>query len=265
MSAIRKNIVCEKRNKLEDVIPLNGPYTVAIDPSNLCNFSAIQYKEEKLNFKKQFMSFELFKKIIDDLKAFPEKLKVLRINGQGEPLLNPDICDMIRYAKESHVADYIETITNGSRLNPSLNRKLIDSGIDRIRISVEALDREGYQKIAGVEMDFEEFLANIEDLHDISGQCEIYCKIVDVAVPTEELKNKFFELFGKICDRIFIDNVVPLWSDFDELNAVVGKGGGYTGRRSRMLLCAHILFTVLLSTLMGMSLCVAQIGRESLF
>lgn len=267
MSAIRKNIVCEKRNKLEDVIPLNGPYTVAIDPSNLCNFRcnfcAIQYKEEKLNFKKQFMSFELFKKIIDDLKAFPEKLKVLRINGQGEPLLNPDICDMIRYAKESHVADYIETITNGSRLNPSLNRKLIDSGIDRIRISVEALDREGYQKIAGVEMDFEEFLANIEDLHDISGQCEIYCKIVDVAVPTEELKNKFFELFGKICDRIFIDNVVPLWSDFDEVNAVVGKGGGVHGQKIKnVTVCPYPFYSLIINSDGDVTVCCADWKRK---
>lgn len=87
MKAINKNIVSEKRNKLEEVIPLTTPYTIAIDPCNLCNFKcnfcAIQSRNEKLNFKKQFMDKKLFFKIIDDLTEFPEQLKVLRINGQG--------------------------------------------------------------------------------------------------------------------------------------------------------------------------------------
>lgn len=223
MTAINKNIVCEKRNKLEEVIPLDGPYAVAIDPSNLCNFKcnfcAIQSKDEELPFKKQLMTLKLFKKIIDDLKVFPQKLKVLRINGQGEPLLNPHICKMIRYAKESNAADFVEMITNGSRLNPQLNQELIESGIDRIRISIEAVTEGGYAEMAGCKISFEDFIANIKDLHDRSGeQCEIYIKTVDAAVDTEEKKALFYNIFEGICDRIWIDQVVPLWSDFEELS-----------------------------------------------
>lgn len=232
MVAINENIVCKERHKLEDVIPLDTPYTLAIDPSNVCNFKcnfcAIQYKKEELPFRKQFMDIELFKKIIDDLTQFPERLKVLRVNGQGEPLLNPNLPDMIRYAKEKKVTDFVELITNGSKLCPCLNQKLIDSGIDRIRISIEALDSEGYKDICGANIEFSELLSNIKDLHDRSGKCEIYCKIVDVAVPTEADKNRFIELFGEICDRFFIDNVIPLWSDFDELkinSSVTGVHG----------------------------------------
>lgn len=221
MKAIKDNIVCKERNRLEEVIPLITPYTVAIDPSNLCNFKcnfcAIQSKKEDLSFKKQIMDLELFKKTIDDIKNFPDKLKVLRINGQGEPLLNPHLAEMIQYAKDNNVADFIEIITNGSRLSPELNQKLIDTGIDRIRISIEALDEEGYQKIAGAKLDFNAFLNNIKDLHDRSKDCEIYCKIVDVAVPTDEDKSRFYEMFGDICDRVFIDNVIPMWSDFDDI------------------------------------------------
>jgi len=271
MAAVNKNIVCEKRNKLEEVIPLDGPYTVAIDPSNLCNFKcnfcAIQCKDEKLPFKKQFMDPELFKKIIDDLKAFPQKLKVLRINGQGEPLLNPHICEMIQYAKESHVADYIEMITNGSKLNPTLNRQLIDAGIDRIRISIEALDPEGYESITGKKINFEEFLSNIKDLHDISGQCEIYCKIVDVAVPLESDKNKFFTMFGEICDRIFIDNVIPLWSDFKELNAVtVATDKGMHGQKvENIMVCPYSFYSLIINSDGEVTACCADWKRKLVF
>lgn len=271
MTAINKNIVCENRNKLEEVIPLDEPYTVAIDPCNLCNFKcnfcAIQSKDEKLSFKKQFMTLGLFKKIIDDLKVFPHKLKVLRINGQGEPLLNPHICEMIKYAKESKVADYIEMITNGSKLNPILNRGLIDSGIDRIRISIEALDEVGYINIAGTKLDFQKFIDNIRDLHEISGKCEIYCKIVDMAVPTESDKKRFFELFGEICDRIFIDNVIPLWSDFEELKNVttVTEKGMHGQQVNNVLVCPYSFYSLIINSDGDVTACCADWKRKLVF
>lgn len=268
MRAVNKNIVSETRNKLEEVIPLTTPYTVAIDPSNLCNFKcnfcAIQSKTEKMNFKKQLMNRNLFFKIIDDLAEFPERLKVLRINGQGEPLLNPDLPDMIRYAKDRDVAEFVEIITNGSRLNSKLNKQLIDSGIDRIRISIEALDAEGYYRIAGTRIDFESFLNNIKHLHEISRNCEIYCKIVDIAVPTESAKQRFYDLFGDICDRIFIDNVIPLWSDFEEIkeNMVVGERGVHGQKVQEVKVCPYPFYSLIVNSDGEVTVCCADWKRK---
>lgn len=266
MAAINENIVCKERHKLEDVIPLDTPYTLAIDPSNVCNFKcsfcAIQYKKEELPFRKQLMDIELFKKIIDDLTQFPERLKVLRVNGQGEPLLNPNLPDMIRYAKEKKVADFIELITNGSKLCPCLNQKLIDSGIDRVRISIEALDSEGYKDICGANIEFSELLSNIKDLHDRSGKCEIYCKIVDVAVPTEADKNRFFELFGEICDRFFVDNIIPLWSDFDELEIKSSVTGVHGQVVRNVNVCPFPFYSLIINPDGEVTICCADWKRK---
>ena len=218
MKAKRQNVVSEERHKLEEVLPLDFPFSLAIDPCNLCNFEckfcAIQDSKEKLSFQKQFMDLELFKKIIDDISVFSKKLKVLRLSGQGEPLLNPHFAEMVSYAKEKQVAEYIETVTNGSKLNPQLNRELVESGIDRIRISIEEVTEEGYFAMANRKINFKEFIANIKDLHEKSGSsCEIYIKTVDAAVETPEKKELFYNIFEGICDRIWIDQVVPLWSD----------------------------------------------------
>ena len=161
----------------------------------------------------------LFKKIIDDLGGLDHKLKVLCLSGNGEPLLNPEITGMISYAKKRQVADFIEIITNGSKLNPHFNQELINSGIDRIRISIEAITEKGYADMAGYRIDLNEFTTNIKDLYDKSGdKCEIYIKTVDAAVDTEEKRETFFNLFGNICDKIWIDSVIPLWSDYAEIN-----------------------------------------------
>ena len=104
MDAKYGNIVATKRNRLEDVIPLSTPFSICIDPSNVCNFKcqfcAVQYSDEPVSFKKQIMDYDFFCKIIDDISAFGQKLKVLRLNGQGEPLVNPRFPDMIAYAKK---------------------------------------------------------------------------------------------------------------------------------------------------------------------
>lgn len=268
VNAINKNLVKEKRNKLEEVIPLTTPYSMIIDPCNLCNFKcnfcALQSQNEKLNFQKQLMDKRLFFKIIDDLTEFPEQLKVLRISGQGEPLLNPDLPEMIQYAKDKQVAEFIETITNGSRLNPKLSQSLINSGIDRIRISIEALDADGYYDIAGAKINFDNFVTNIKYLHDISGNCEIYCKIVDVAVPTDSDKQKFYNLFGDICDRIFVDNVIPLWSDFEKIknNMIIGEKGMHGQKIQDVMVCPYPFYSLVVNSDGEVTTCCADWKRK---
>ena len=174
------------------------------------------------------MDVDVFKKCVDDLKRFPEKIKKIKIGNHGEPTLHPDLPEMIRYARDSQVADVIEMFTNGSKLCPSLNQKLVDSGLQRINISVEGLTQESYKKIAGFNIDYDEFVRNIADLYQRkTPDLSMYIKVVDHAVvksepgkPTIDLsqedKNYFYELFGSISDEMSIENVVPQWAETDQ-------------------------------------------------
>lgn len=254
MKAIIDTAINKNRNELQKVIPLETPYAIDIDPSNLCNFKckfcATHSSEKGDLIKKQNMSFELFKKIIDDLAMFPQKLKMLRITGNGEPLINKELPQMIAYAKNKNIAEYIEIFTNGSLLSEKMNRDLVSSGLDRIRISIEALDEEGYKNIAGVKIDFEKFLTNIKDLYDNKKQCEIYIKIVDLAVKTEEEKEKYYNLFGDKCDKISIDNIIPFWPDFDNMD--IGQtqfNKGVHGQEvQNVKICPYIFYSLLINT-----------------
>lgn len=272
MSAKRENLVCQERHKLEEVLPLRTPYSINIDPCNICNFKcqfcAIQSSGEALSFQKQMMPLSLFEKIVDDLSAFPDKLKVLGIVGNGEPLLNPDFTQMVRYAKDRGVAYLIETNTNGSKLNPELNQSIIDSGLDRIRISVEAVDADGYWEIAGAKIDFEEFIANIKDLHERSiqagGCCEVYIKTVDAAVETAEKEERFYRLFEGVCDKIFIDHVIPLWSGWDGINGRfdIQNAGVHGQRLQPVRVCPYPFYSLCVAPDGIVILCCADWKRE---
>jgi len=89
------------------------------------------------------MSLEEFRKIVNQ---FP-RLKDLTFAGYGEPFVNPHLVSMIRYGKEKGLS--VRVITNG-KLLPRFNpRTIIESGLDRIDISIHAAEPETFRYIRG--------------------------------------------------------------------------------------------------------------------
>lgn len=238
MKAERNSIVNTNRVALQTVLPLETPFSLFIDVCNACNFKcrfcAIQ-TEQVTSFKKQSMSWELFKKIIDDLTDFPSPLKMLRLAANGEPLINKDLPRMIAYAKNKKITEHIEIVTNASLLTPEMSDGLIDAGLDRIRISIEAPDAEGYEAMCGYKIDWKEFLNNITYFYEHRKQCEVYIKTVDAAIKNEEQRKLFYEEFENICDKIFIEHVIPIWTDYKKIydNFEIEKGEGLHGHQIR--------------------------------
>ncbi|MFX0017186.1 MAG: radical SAM/SPASM domain-containing protein [Promethearchaeota archaeon] len=112
---------------------LKIPDTLIVVPSDLCNANCVFCAYRHLSYEKQFLSFELFKKAIDDYKKLGGKSLMLSPTI-GEDLINKDFFEFIKYAKKQdfHVAIF----TNGILLNTNENyKKIIEFGIDDIFIS----------------------------------------------------------------------------------------------------------------------------------
>jgi len=155
------------QHKLIDIIPLSTPLSLMIDPINACNFRCIfcptGHPELISHFKRPIgkMKYILFCKIIDDLNFFPKKIEKINLYKDGEPLLNPKIGKMIYYAKKRNVAHSIETTTNGSLLTLEKSKELIQSGLDRIRISINHVNDDGYKHITKTFSDYSRLLKNV--------------------------------------------------------------------------------------------------------
>lgn len=269
MAAVRDNLVNKNRISLEEVIPLDMPFSISVDPCNLCNFKcdfcAFQASGRKLNFKKQMMKKEMLQKLVGDIKETGIKLKILRFATNGEPFLNPDLTEMVAYTKKMEIADCIEIVTNGSCFQPDLNEQIVNSGVDRIRISVEAIDAEGYLEIAHYKLDFEKFVDNIADLYERSrDKCEIYIKIVDAAVKTKEQQDRFYKIFENICDKIFIDNIIPLWSDYQDLENKfeIKKAGLHQQQIRKVTVCPYSFYSCVIHPDGDVTVCCADWERK---
>jgi len=215
---IQARVFSSKKTNLQDVVPLETPYSAHIDICSVCNFKCkFCFQSNQANVREKgiklgFMDIKLFEKIVDDLAEFKDRFKKIKIGNHGEPTLHPKLPEMIRYIKSRDVTEIIELFTHGAQLNPKLNLELVDAGLSRVNISVEGITAEAYRKISGVNIDMDEFVRNIKHLYEHRKQLRIYVKIVDVDM-TDADKQTFYDMFGDICDEIFIENVVPQWPE----------------------------------------------------
>jgi cyclic pyranopterin phosphate synthase len=69
----------------------------------------------------------------------------IRLTG-GEPLLRADILDIVRSIKAMGLIEDLSITTNGSRLRPLL-KPLKEAGLDRLNISLDALEPVRFKKI----------------------------------------------------------------------------------------------------------------------
>lgn len=212
MKAKEKRWCEDERIFLKDVLPLNTPLSIQIEASSICNFSCSYCFQSSNRFKnsnsKTLMSITTFNKIIDDLRLFDNKLKSVVFARDGEPMLNKCLPEMIEITKKSNVCENVKVITNGSLLMPDLNYKLIKSGLDILRISLNGINSKQYKDICGVDIDIEELIKNIHHFYKNRENCKVFIKILDSMVERQE--QEFFNLFGDICDEISIEKLINI-------------------------------------------------------
>ena len=247
---IKPRIDLENRTKLESVIPLSTPFIINVDPSEKCNFQCkfcptgdrkLMDKTKGRNFGA--MGFELYKKIVDDICEFDNPIKVLRLYKDGEPLLNKNFAEMIKYAKQKKCCERVDTTTNASLLTPEKSLEIIEAGLDRINISIEGVDAGQYLDFSKYKIDFEKLVENVKFFYNNRKQCEMIVKINGDTL-TQDDKNKFYEIFGDMADGVYIESIMSCWPEFD-LNGVEvnNEVGIYKQEIKEVLVCPYVFYS----------------------
>jgi len=119
------------------------PYTASIEPAILCSLKCpdCHTGADLLTRTNQMIDGLLYNRIIDEIKS---TTLYLMLYFQGEPLMNKDIFDMIRYASDRKI--YTVTSTNGQHLDRENVRKIVSSGLDRLIVSVDGTDQKTYEQ-----------------------------------------------------------------------------------------------------------------------
>ncbi len=247
---MKPRIDLENRTRLETVIPLKTPFIINIDPSDRCNFQCKFCPTGDRELMKQTagrnhgpMEFGLYKKIIDDICGFPDKVKVIRLYKDGEPFVNPYFEEMVAYAKNSGCCDRVDTTTNASLLTPERSLKMIEAGLDRINISIEGVNAEQYQEFSSYSLDFEKLVENIRFFYEHRKGCEMIVK-TNGDILTEEEKQKFLDVFGEIADGVYIESIMSCWSGFELKDVKVNNDVGiYRQELKNIQVCPYVFYS----------------------
>jgi MoaA/NifB/PqqE/SkfB family radical SAM enzyme len=120
------------------------PVCVYLEVTNRCNllcetcprtFEALEPPAD--------MSWELFTRIVHQAPTMQRAV----LHGVGEPMLVPELPRMIRYLKDRGV--YVLFNTNGTLLREKRFAALIESGLDELRVSLDAADATSYAAVRG--------------------------------------------------------------------------------------------------------------------
>lgn len=259
---IKPRIDLYNSNDLKEVIPLRTPYVIYIDPCDKCNFQCKfcpTGDHELINNTRGrghgIMDFELYKEIINDICEFEDKVKVIRLYKDGEPLLHPQFAEMVRYAKASACCERVDTTTNASLLNPELSLRIIDAGLDRINISIEGMNAEQYTDFSRYAIDYDKFVENIAFFYEHRKQCEMNIKI-NGDILTEEQKKRFFDTFGNITDGIFVEHAIDYWPTFKQDKVKINENVGILGNEAcEVKVCPYIFYEMAINSDGTYSMC----------
>jgi radical SAM protein with 4Fe4S-binding SPASM domain len=138
---------------------LRFPRFFQIETTRLCNarcpFCAVDQWDKSV----PMMSDALWEKIAAELIEWRDWLRFVDLQRAGEPLLDRKIYRRVRQLKEGGIK-HIALSTNISGLNDKNARALLEAGIDEVMLSIDAIDKEGYEK-SRVGLNYEQVMENI--------------------------------------------------------------------------------------------------------
>lgn len=122
------------------------PSNLLLEPTNLCNHACLMCANSKGTKKRGMIDKEFAKKIIKE--AYDLGTREVGFYGMGEPLLDRNLEEYIRYAK-SLGYEYTYITTNGALLSEERSKSLLEAGIDSVKFSINAANPEDYFFIHG--------------------------------------------------------------------------------------------------------------------
>ncbi len=171
------------------------PLFLHIELNQTCNYRCPhciignQDEVSKLYNKQEFVTFSQYKKIVDEGSRYG--CPSITAQGDNEPFLIKNMEQYIYYAHKKNFID-IMTNTNGSPINLDRSKKILDSGLTRLRFSLDAHTDKTYKKVRVGSIDLDKVKRNIFNFLELRDKGRYKLPVVGVSFC--KLKNNIHEL-----------------------------------------------------------------------
>lgn len=196
---VQCNKACDNMEKYQKI--LNGEVTLPsyldIEVTNHCNFncSFCPTGTNVMKRKRGFMDSDVLDAICRDVKKY--EIKGVRLIRWGEPMLHPDIINIIKKLKNAGALVHINT--NGSLLTEEKMKELVEAELDSIKFSFQGVDEVSYNEMR-VNGKFSEIIDKVRRLKEFGGRIPYIQISTTVTDETEEQIDQFRRKVENICD-----------------------------------------------------------------
>jgi MoaA/NifB/PqqE/SkfB family radical SAM enzyme len=208
---------------------------IYVEPTTTCNLRCRICVRNSWSEPVGFMEMTTYRRLVDGLRKVPS-LRTMAFWGFGEPLLHPDIVEMVALARE--LGAKTELITNGLLLDRTMAEGLVMAGLDTLVVSVDGTSAESRADIrSGADLRLVQ--ENVKGLHTARranrcGNPEIGLEFVVTRRNVSELPNLRRLAYSIEASFIVVTNVLPYTEEFkEEILYWLSTGSLYSPVRSK--------------------------------
>ncbi|MCC8991026.1 MAG: radical SAM protein [Streptococcus sp.] len=252
------------RVSLVDAVPLPAPFTIYIEPTNVCNFKCLYCPESFSDFKERsggFFNLKMndFLNIANQIEDFGG-VKAINFYMMGEPFANPYLCEFIKISKDRNLANNLTVTSNGSLIKEKYFEPLLNSGLDYLRISIYGGNETQHTIRTQSKYHLSTIHKNVTDFKKYRDSFKktypyIYVKMIDSMDAQEN--EQFRHLFSDASDEVFIEPVMN-WNDPSDGNLALRPiedllASEYFSNRKHV--CPFPFYTLIIHADMQVSVC----------
>lgn len=174
-----------------------------LEVTNVCNNKCIFCANRRMTRPKGNIDFDLAIRVMKE--CFDLGSREVGFYATGEPLLYPRLVELIKKAKEIGF-EYVYITTNGLLASEDRIKELLDAGLQSIKFSVNAINREDYIFIHGVDA-FDVVMENLKSCRKLQAKYKNKLFVSTILTKhTNYAKEQVEKFFDGLCDRVVIQN-----------------------------------------------------------
>jgi len=218
------------------------PDRMYLESTNACNLNCIMCPNGmgQMKRKRGFMEWELFRSIVDEMAGH---IQTTTLHIWGEPLLHPQLPDMIAYARQKGLRSEIST--NATLLTEDLSKEILKAGLGAIYMCLDGASADTYEAIRR-RGDYEQTRANMQRFIELRREVKAAEPLVNVQIIEMQPTKSEVEEFGKQWRQAGVHrvSVKPFDSWGNQVDAISALRAAEANVPSKRWHCPNLWFHV---------------------
>jgi sulfatase maturation enzyme AslB (radical SAM superfamily) len=173
LTALSSKVLCRIVSTGLDAMKGGFPAVVRLETTNACNAKCIICPHREMQRPITTMADGFYTRLIDECAA--AGCREVHLHNFGEPLLDKRLEDRVAEAKHKGIAK-VKIFCNGSLLTPVRARRLIEAGLDEVKVSLDGATREEFERIR-TPLKFDVVVQNVVELVNLRNALRSKLKV----------------------------------------------------------------------------------------